>query len=54
MQKEKFYNIAVIGAGYVGLVTGSCLASLGHTVYCFDIDINKIKKSKYIGSRVFA
>lgn len=44
MNKEKFYNIAVIGAGYVGLVTGSCLASLGHTVYCVDIDINKIKK----------
>lgn len=44
MNKKQFYNIAVIGAGYVGLVTGSCLASLGHTVYCFDIDINKIKK----------
>lgn len=44
MNKKQFYNITVIGAGYVGLVTGSCLASLGHTVYCVDIDINKIKK----------
>jgi UDPglucose 6-dehydrogenase len=41
---EYFCNIAMIGAGYVGLVTGTCLASLGHTVYCFDLDVDKIKK----------
>ncbi len=43
---KQFYNITVIGAGYVGLVTSACLASIGHTVYCFDIDINKIQKLK--------
>jgi UDPglucose 6-dehydrogenase len=35
-------RICVIGAGYVGLVTGSGLASLGHDVVCLDIDLNKI------------
>ncbi|MGI5971092.1 MAG: UDP-glucose dehydrogenase family protein [Oscillospiraceae bacterium] len=35
-------NIAVIGTGYVGLVTGVCLAEAGHTVTCVDIDENKI------------
>lgn len=35
-------NIAVIGTGYVGLTTGACLAELGHTVVCNDIDEEKI------------
>ena len=35
-------KIAVIGTGYVGLTTGACLAELGHTVICNDIDENKI------------
>ncbi|SFE10868.1 UDPglucose 6-dehydrogenase [Lentibacillus persicus] len=35
-------NIAVIGTGYVGLVTGLCLAQVGHYVTCIDIDTNKI------------
>jgi UDPglucose 6-dehydrogenase len=35
-------RIAVIGAGYVGLTTGACLASLGHRVVCADIDAEKI------------
>jgi len=39
-------NIAVIGTGYVGLVTGSCLAEMGHHVTCVDIDENKISKLK--------
>ena len=39
-------NIAVIGTGYVGLVTGSCLAQLGMNVICMDIDEDKIKKLK--------
>lgn len=34
--------IAVIGTGYVGLVTGTCLAHLGNKVICADIDHNKI------------
>jgi UDPglucose 6-dehydrogenase len=36
-------SIAVIGAGYVGLVTGACLADLGHDVVCLDIDDSKIR-----------
>jgi UDPglucose 6-dehydrogenase len=35
-------NIAVIGTGYVGLVTGTCLAEVGHDVTCVDIDEAKI------------
>lgn len=37
-------NIAVIGTGYVGLVTGTCLAEVGHDVVCVDIDESKIKQ----------
>jgi len=35
-------RIAIIGAGYVGLTTGACLASLGHRVVCADVDVGKI------------
>ena len=35
-------NIAVIGTGYVGLVTGTCLAETGNKVTCVDIDENKV------------
>lgn len=37
-------KIAVAGTGYVGLVTGVCLAQNGNTVTCVDIDKNKINK----------
>ena len=37
-------KIAVIGSGYVGLVTGACFAELGNQVICVDIDQDKIKK----------
>jgi UDPglucose 6-dehydrogenase len=37
-------KIAVIGTGYVGLVTGTCFAETGNTVTCVDIDENKVKK----------
>ena len=36
-------NVAVIGTGYVGLTTGACLAHLGHTVVCADIDPTKVE-----------
>ena len=39
-------NIAIIGSGYVGLVTGVCLAHIGHTVVCVDNNPEKIKKLK--------
>ncbi|QFR39036.1 UDP-glucose/GDP-mannose dehydrogenase family protein [Candidatus Gracilibacteria bacterium 28_42_T64] len=35
-------KITVFGTGYVGLVTGTCLAEVGHEVMCIDIDQNKI------------
>ncbi len=37
-------NIAVVGTGYVGLVTGTCFSELGNHVTCVDIDAEKIKK----------
>jgi UDPglucose 6-dehydrogenase len=37
-------RIAVVGTGYVGLVTGTCFAETGNTVTCIDIDSEKVKK----------
>jgi UDPglucose 6-dehydrogenase len=39
-------RIAMIGAGYVGLVSGACLADFGHTVCCIDKDADKIEALK--------
>lgn len=39
-------KISVIGTGYEGLVTGTCLADYGNDVYCVDVDEKKIKKLK--------
>jgi len=37
-------RIAVVGTGYVGLVTGTCFAETGNTVTCIDIDADKVNK----------
>ena len=37
-------RVTMIGAGYVGLVSGACFADFGHDVVCVDKDETKIKK----------
>lgn len=39
-------KIVVAGTGYVGLVTGACLAEVGHTVICVDVDEKKVEIMK--------
>ncbi len=36
--------IGVVGAGYVGITTAACLAHLGHTVVCVDIDADRVER----------
>lgn len=37
-------KISIVGTGYVGLVTGACLADIGHSVVCVDVDPRKVEK----------
>jgi UDPglucose 6-dehydrogenase len=46
-------KIAVIGTGYVGLVTGTCLAETGHRVTCVDVDERKIAKLQAGGIPIY-
>jgi UDPglucose 6-dehydrogenase len=39
-------RVAMIGTGYVGLVSGACMADFGHHVVCVDKDAEKIEKLK--------
>ena len=43
---REIMKIAVVGTGYVGLVTGTCLAETGNDVVCVDIDREKVEKMK--------
>ena len=36
-------RVAIFGTGYVGLVTGTCLAEVGHQVMCADVDAAKVE-----------
>ena len=46
-------KIAVIGTGYVGLVTGACLAEVGNDVLCMDVDARKIDTLKSGGIPIY-
>ena len=46
-------NITIIGTGYVGLVTGACLADLGNHVFCLDVDQAKIELLKQGGVPIY-
>ena len=46
-------HLSVIGCGYVGLVTGACLAEAGHQVVCTDIDSDRIAKLNAGGVPIF-
>lgn len=39
-------NITIVGTGYVGLVTGTTLAELGNSVFCVDVDAEKVERMK--------
>ena len=37
-------HVTIFGTGYVGLVTGTCLAEIGHEVVCVDVDADKVAR----------
>lgn len=46
-------RIAMIGTGYVGLVSGACLSEFGHDVVCIDKDAAKVETLKQGGIPIF-
>lgn len=47
-------RVAVVGTGYVGLVTGTCFAEMGNTVWCVDVDEKKVDKLKNAANSMLA
>src|SRR5690606_7073482 len=43
-RRSKRMRVSIFGTGYVGLVTGTCLAEVGHDVICVDVDAGKIER----------
>ena len=46
-------NLTIIGTGYVGLVTGTCFAEVGHSVICVDNDAAKVEKLQAGGIPIY-
>src|ERR1700716_1744219 len=46
-------RVAVVGAGYVGLVSGACFSDFGHLVTCIDTDAAKVERLKSGGIPIF-
>ncbi len=53
MARTDAAKCCVIGTGYVGLVTGACLADLGHHIICVDRDRDKIEQLKRVNIPIF-
>ena len=46
-------KLCMIGTGYVGLVSGTCFADIGHTVYCVDKNVRKIERLNLGNSPIY-
>ena len=40
-------HVTIFGTGYVGLVTGTCLAEVGNKIHCVDIDARKVEACQH-------
>ena len=47
-------RVTIFGSGYVGLVSGACMAEMGNDVVCCDIDQDKIDRLKAHGIQHYA